>query len=88
MVGDALDKVKDIVDNREGGRQVISNIAEFWSTYLGIQVDKTDVCAMMSLLKIARISSQNLHEDSWVDLIGYGYLGSKEVERNKEGRID
>jgi hypothetical protein len=47
-------------------------IAEYWSVYLGVEVHPADVAVMMTLLKIARISSNPKHEDNWVD--GCGYL--------------
>ena len=84
-----LEEVGEILTKREGQRQVISEIAKYWSTYLGMALDENDVCALMCLLKIARIGSNNLHRDSWVDLIGYATLGTKEVDKyasNKEGR--
>ena len=47
-------------------------IAEFWTTYMGVEFGTVDVAIMMALLKIARISENLQHMDSWVD--GCGYL--------------
>lgn len=47
-------------------------IAEFWTTYMGVEFGTADVAIMMALLKIARISENLQHMDSWVD--GCGYL--------------
>lgn len=47
-------------------------IAEFWTTYMGVEFGTVDVAIMMALLKIARISENMQHMDSWVD--GCGYL--------------
>jgi hypothetical protein len=56
-------------------------IAGLWTVYLrarfGITEDvaKHDIAAMMSLLKLARISHQPENFDSWVDLAGYAACG-------------
>ena len=47
-------------------------IAEYWTIYLGVEVHSADVAVMMTLLKVARISSNPKHTDNWVD--GCGYL--------------
>ena len=56
-------------------------IARFWEIYLenkclgapaDIEILPEDVAAMMALLKIARITSGNIHPDNWID--GCGYL--------------
>lgn len=46
-------------------------IAWFWQGYLDFEVDEHDVAAMMVLFKMARISHNNTHRDSWLDAIGY-----------------
>ena len=50
-------------------------IAELWSIYLRADVSPVDVAMMMSLLKIARISTGVFKEDSFVDLAGYAACG-------------
>lgn len=52
-------------------------IAEFWETYLGhqVKINADDVANMMSLLKIARISTGGGTVDSYVDLAGYAACG-------------
>ena len=52
-------------------------IAEFWSTYLGHDIDAKDVAAMLALLKIARIASGNAKDDNWIDLAGYAACGGE-----------
>lgn len=47
-------------------------IAKYWSVHLDIPVTATDVSVMMTLLKVARIKSNEGHADNWVD--GAGYL--------------
>lgn len=61
-------------------------IAELWNTYLkaigvldpdGGRVAPKDVAAMLTLLKIARISSGHAKEDNWVDIAGYAACGGE-----------
>ena len=52
-------------------------IAEFWTTYMGVEFGTVDVAIMMALLKIARISENLQHMDSWVDLAGYAACGGE-----------
>lgn len=59
-------------------------IADFWSSYLGIEIPLTcdDVCNMMILMKTARLKNMPDHRDSLVDTIGYTLLKERcrEVE--------
>lgn len=54
-------------------------IGTFWTAYLNydVKIDAEDVAAMMALLKIARISENPQHMDSWVDLAGYASCGGE-----------
>ena len=60
-------------------------IGTFWTAYLNyaVKIDAEDVAAMMALLKIARISENPQHMDSWVDGCGYlacgGEIAGKET---------
>ena len=54
-----------------------SRIAEFWVTYKGVEFSPVDVAIMMALLKIARISENPQHMDSWVDCCGYFACGGE-----------
>ena len=54
-----------------------SRIAEFWATYKGVEFGPVDVAIMMALLKIARISENPQHMDSWVDGCGYFACGGE-----------
>ena len=54
-----------------------SRIAEFWVTYKGVEFSPVDVAIMMALLKIARISENPQHMDSWVDGCGYFACGGE-----------
>ena len=54
-------------------------IGTFWTAYLNyaVKIDAEDVAAMMAMLKIARISENPQHMDSWVDLAGYAACGGE-----------
>lgn len=54
-------------------------IGAFWTAYLNhaVKIDAEDVAAMMALLKIARISENPQHMDSWVDGCGYFSCGGE-----------
>ena len=61
-------------------------IGKIWTVYLdyATKIDAHDVAAMMALLKIARISENPQHMDSWVDGCGYfacgGEIAGKEAK--------
>ena len=61
-------------------------IGKLWTVYLDYakKIDAHDVAAMMALLKIARISENPQHMDSWVDGCGYfscgGEIAGKEAQ--------
>jgi len=63
-------------------------IARLWSTYLDMRgpvvyhgvsrnITSVDVCAMLALLKVGRITQNPCHEDNWVDLAGYAACGAE-----------
>lgn len=54
-------------------------IGNFWTAYLNyaVKIDAENVASMMALLKIARISENPQHMDSWVDLAGYASCGGE-----------
>lgn len=47
-------------------------IAAYWSAHLGIAVTETDVAALMTLFKLARLKANPTNPENWVD--GCGYL--------------
>lgn len=53
-------------------------IARYWTAYLGLSDDlkPQDVCAMMALLKIARLANGGTL-DCFVDLAGYAACGGE-----------
>lgn len=61
-------------------------IAQFWEAYLqeccasvdaDVCIGPGDVCAMMALLKIARIASGQSNPDNWIDIAGYAACGGE-----------
>lgn len=55
-------------------------IASYWNTHLGIDfIEPQDVAVMMTMLKLARIKSNNKHIDNWVDACGYMACGGEIV---------
>jgi Domain of unknown function (DUF6378) len=69
----------------------LSNISLFWRTYVvarfgkEIEFEAVDVCAMMRLLKEARLINQPEHRDSIVDLCGYAGLQDR-IMNDDSGR--
>jgi hypothetical protein len=64
--------------NRKHGniRDNFENIADLWSAWLNIDLDATDVAAMMVLLKLARTKTGEVNSDDATDASGYaGCLG-------------
>lgn len=76
-----LQKVEQIVcQDREkqygSPEDNFTKIAKLWNAYRGTDdITPADVAVMMALLKIARISSGEYKEDSWIDLVGYAICG-------------
>lgn len=78
-MSEIADKAKQII---HGDREMtygdptknINNIAKLWSAYLGFDINPSDVCNMMKLLKIARLKNCPSHEESMIDIIGYTLL--------------
>lgn len=64
------DRARDYGDAKEN----FQRIARLWSVYAGREFTEVDVGVMMMLLKIARLSHTNTHEDSYFDIAGYAAL--------------
>jgi hypothetical protein len=60
-----------------GAEDSFAMIADLWNAYLGLELKQQDVCAMMILLKVARIAGNPAHVDSWIDCAGYASLGGE-----------
>jgi hypothetical protein len=55
-----------------------ANIAALWNAYLAMRsgpLVAVDVAQLMILMKIARLSTNPAHKDSWVDVAGYSACG-------------
>lgn len=52
-------------------------IAAYWSAHLDHPITAVDVAAMMTLLKLARIKSNAVNPDNWIDLAGYAACGGE-----------
>ena len=89
----ALDEAKKCVcsdRNEQYGdpEDNFEEIAKYWTTYLGTEVNSVDVAMMMCLFKIARITgSSYASTDSFVDLIGYAACGLECRGMNNDGNI-
>lgn len=62
-------------------------IAKLWGAYKGVDFTSVDVAMMMSLLKIGRISTGTMTEDSFVDLAGYAACGGEIATKATDIRI-
>jgi hypothetical protein len=79
---DILDTAKNIITNDRaathgGAEDSFGTIADMWSAYLGVNITQHDVCAMMVLLKVARVKGNAKHLDSWIDIAGYSAIGGE-----------
>lgn len=76
---------KIITGNRNDGygkpENSFKKIGEYWSMYLGVDVDCVDVSIMMVLLKIARMNHDKYYKDNWIDIAGYAACGA-EVQKD------
>lgn len=53
-------------------------IAKMWSVLLGKEVSVSQVYQCMVAVKLARLTVTPDHEDSWIDICGYGALGGED----------
>ena len=56
-----------------------ARIAQMWSVLLDKPVTVQQVYQCMVAVKLARLVVTPDHEDSWVDICGYGALGGEET---------
>jgi len=69
---------KDRADVYGPPRQSFGRIGALWGAMLGTDAIAPETVALMLVqLKVSRIISSPDHEDSWVDLCGYGALGAE-----------
>lgn len=79
-----LDSALSKVATRSNREDTFPTIAKLWSAYLFKPISESDVCALMILLKAARLSSGYSSADSLVDIAGYAacaaeYIGGKSM---------
>ncbi len=78
---DALDAAIAAVEARgENYGSVLENherIAALWSVVFDQRVTPEQVVLAMTCLKVARLMETPSHEDSWVDICGYGACGAE-----------
>lgn len=55
-------------------------IAAYWSAHLDTPISAVDVAVMMNLLKCARIKSNAVNDDNWIDGAGYMAIGGELAE--------
>ncbi len=60
------------------------NIAKLWSVYLGREITAEQVAVCMILLKVERLRHAPGHEDSVVDICGYGNCIGMILERSRK----
>lgn len=82
---EVLEKAKEIINGQreeDYGPPIINfnRIAGMWENYLDTYISAEDVCAMMAMLKFARVRSGNGTEDCWIDAAGYAALAAEVTE--------
>ena len=75
--GDRAKDYGNAYDNHE-------RIAKLWSAIIGVQISVRMVYLCMIALKIARLVQNEKHIDSWIDICGYGSLGSEDGKEKQD----
>lgn len=68
------------VVNPERREDTFPTIAKLWSAYLSKPISESDVCALMILLKAARLSAGYSSADSLVDIAGYAACAAEYLD--------
>jgi len=59
-------------------------ISKLWNAYLGDNVtDEHDVAMMMALVKVGRIASGEVNQDTYVDMAGYAALAGELAQKGE-----
>ena len=74
---EAISAVEERGESYGDVRQNHQRIADLWSVVLGQVVTPEQVVMCMTCLKVARLIETPDHEDSWVDIAGYGACGAE-----------
>lgn len=75
-----LDSAISKVATRSDREDTFPTIARLWSAYLAKPISESDVCALMILLKAARLSTRYSSADSLVDIAGYAACAAEYLE--------
>lgn len=62
-------------------RENHQRIASLWSVVLGQDISPEQVVLCMTCVKVARLIQTPDHEDSWVDIAGYGACGAEVADK-------
>ena len=73
----ATNAVADRGENYGNVRENHQRIAALWSVVFDQRVTPEQVVLAMTCLKVARLMETPSHEDSWVDICGYGACGAE-----------
>jgi len=73
----AISAVAERGENYGAVRENHQRIANLWSVVFGQTVTPEQVALAMTCLKVARLIETPDHEDSWVDIAGYGACGAE-----------
>lgn len=76
-----LDSAISKVATRSDREDTFPAIAKLWSAYLSKPVSESDVCALMILLKAARLSVGYSSADSLVDIAGYAACAAEYIDK-------
>lgn len=69
------DRAKDYGDAHDNHKR----IAEIWSVIIGVKISVRMVYLCIIVIKLVRLMSNEKHTDSWIDICGYGSLGSEDT---------
>ena len=75
-----LDSAVSKVATRSNHEDTFPVIAKLWSAYLSKPISESDVCALMILLKAARLSVGYSSADSLVDIAGYAACAAEYLD--------
>ena len=75
-----LDSAISKVATRSDREDTFPTIARLWSAYLAKPISESDVCALMILLKVARLSAGYSSADSLIDIAGYAACAAEYLE--------
>lgn len=77
-----LDSAISKVATRSDREDTFPVIAKLWSAYLSKPVSESDVCALMILLKAARLSVGYSSADSLIDIAGYAACAAEYIDNH------